>query len=183
MTHRDGAVFSSFFLALSVLLSGCGPSTPRPADKGRGGGPVPVPWGIRVSAAAFSPDNRLLALGCEAGGGMGQGVGKYPPGGKVIKLWDLESGNRLGWLEGHRMGISGIAFLPDSHRLLSVGRDGTLKFWDAASRALVHTLGGEDEGITWVTPTPDGTQALSGGPLAKLKIWDLGRFAVGLRTH
>ena len=63
MIHRNCAVPSAFFLAMSLLLSGCGPSTPRPAEKGRGGGPVPVPWGIRVSAAAFSPDNRLLALG------------------------------------------------------------------------------------------------------------------------
>lgn len=63
---------------------------------------------------AFSLDGRLLASG-DSGGG--------------VQIWDVNSGDRLSDLSGHKLSVTGIAFSPSGDVLATSSRDGTLRIW------------------------------------------------------
>jgi WD40 repeat protein len=127
---------------------------------------------VEVSAAAFSPDNKILITGYSPRMFMG-GDGPKPP---FLRLWDVDSGKPLGDLKGHDRGITGItgvAFLPDGKRAVSASRDGTLKLWDVAKRTIIRTLESKDDAPSCIAVSLDGARALSGGIRGGLKLWDL----------
>jgi WD40 repeat protein len=72
-----------------------------------------------VTAAAFSPDGRLLASGDWAG---------------VIRLWDTLAGAEVAVLTGHRGPVRSLAFAPDGKVLASAGEDTTVLLWDIPAR-------------------------------------------------
>src|SRR5262249_25362612 len=79
-----------------------------------------------VRGLAFSPDGRLLAVGCEDEAGM-------------VKIWDLKTG-RFRDLPGHKGAVIGLAFSPDGSILASACLDGNVRLWDAASGRLLPPL-------------------------------------------
>ncbi len=63
---------------------------------------------------------------------------------------------------GHRDGITGVAFLPDGSRCVSVSRDGTLRLWDwAAGQELLH-IETQTSGLLCVAVAPDGRTLATG---------------------
>ena len=74
--------------------------------------------GETLRSLAFSPDGTVLA---SAGGNTED---------FVIRLWEVESGNTLGTLEGHTSIVWSVAFSPDGQMLASVSNDSTGKIWD-----------------------------------------------------
>jgi WD40 repeat protein len=62
---------------------------------------------IGVSSVAFSPGGRVLA----SGGGLGD---------NNARLWDVNTGQLLRTLRGHRGPIEGVIFSPDSRVLASL---------------------------------------------------------------
>ena len=95
----------------------------------------------RVSAVAFSPDNRTLA-----------GVI-----GTTVRLWDADTGAELRTLRGHQDEIEQLAFAPDSKALATGSRDKTLRLWDVATGRELRRCQGE-----FVLP-PDIDLDLGGG--------------------
>jgi RNA polymerase sigma factor (sigma-70 family) len=71
----------------------------------------------RVSALAFSPDQRALAAA---------------NGDKSITLWDVPAGKRARHLPGHRGTVLAVGFSADGATLFSVGEDQTARVWDVA---------------------------------------------------
>jgi WD40 repeat protein len=121
------------------------------------GGPIKTLNGFSstclVRAIAWSPKGRLVAAATDRG----------PIEEKVIRVWDLESGECriLGPVEGAGGGIMGgftnLQFLPDG-RLLSYGQSG-LRLWnldDATSEKLADGTQGE------MVSSRDGRQILFG---------------------
>lgn len=89
--------------------------------------------GMHLSAAAYSPDGKLLALG--RGGEVDGQNGK-------VFLVDPATGKKVRELApGHESGLTALAFHPDGKHLASSGRDTVVRIWSTADGKLVHTLG------------------------------------------
>jgi WD40 repeat protein len=172
-------------LFAGLSLTACGPqgSSVPEVSPGQRGGPPPPPTAavVEVSAAVFSPDNRHLITGHSSRMMIG---GQEPPEGKILQLWDVDSGKPLGTLEGHERGITGVAFLPDGKRAVSASRDGTLKLWDVANRTVIRTLESKDDAPCCIAVSRDGTRALTGGFRGGLSLWDVvgGKLIRSFRT-
>jgi WD40 repeat protein/serine/threonine protein kinase len=69
-----------------------------------------------VWSVAFSPDGRRLATG-------GWGA--------TVKIWDLQSGQELLTLKGHKAPVNRLRFTSDGYRLISASTDMTVRIWDA----------------------------------------------------
>ena len=48
----------------------------------------------------------------------------------TLKVWDLESGQKLRTLVGHSGSVTGVAVTGDGRRAVSASGDNTLKVWD-----------------------------------------------------
>ncbi len=89
--------------------------------------------GMYLSAAAYAPDGKLLALG--RGGEVDGANGK-------VFLLDPSTGKKVRELmPGHQYGVTDLAFHPDGQHLASSGRDTVVRLWDVASGKLVKELG------------------------------------------
>ena len=70
---------------------------------------------------AFTPDGRNVVA-----------AGK----GKVVRIWDIATGQELLSLEGHRAQINALAFSPDGSILASCDHQGKVQLWRADWPAL-----------------------------------------------
>ena len=76
-----------------------------------------VPGGTLVQrlAAAFHCDGTRLVTGGTD---------------HVLRVWDVNTGDALIWLEGHRGLVFSLAFSPDGRSLVSASGDQTVRLWD-----------------------------------------------------
>jgi WD40 repeat protein len=89
--------------------------------------------GFHMSAAAFSPDGKVLAVGR---GGEADGTNG------TVTLLEVPSGKKLRALApGHLNGLTDLAWHPDGKHIASSGRDTVVRVWEAESGKLVAELG------------------------------------------
>jgi WD40 repeat protein len=70
-----------------------------------------------VTAIAFSPDDKTIVTG---------------DADKDVQLWDVETGNRMAPLSGHRGGVNDATFSADGRMVLTGSRDGSARLWSVA---------------------------------------------------
>ena len=90
---------------------------------------------------------------------------------KMLKVWDVASGQCLHTLTGHTDVITGIAKL-SNNRVISSSADNTLKVWDMSSGECVKTLSGHQGKVRCVAILSNN-QVISGSDDYELKVWDL----------
>jgi eukaryotic-like serine/threonine-protein kinase len=111
-----------------------------------------------VSAIAFTPDGKWLALG-----------GGYFD--NSIHLYELATG-ALSRLEGHRGWIVDLAFSPDNQVLASASADQTIGLWDVPRSAPLARFQGHEDEVYFVAWSPDGHQLMSGSKDGSVRFWD-----------
>jgi WD40 repeat protein len=86
---------------------------------------------------------------------------------QAVKVWDATTGKAVFTLPGHTDFIYGLAFTPDSQRLVSASYDKTVKVWDATSGKEFRTFPGRAGLHDAMALSPDGTRLASAGV-----VWD-----------
>jgi WD40 repeat protein len=113
----------------------------------------------QITAVAWSPKAPILASGSGFLGGP-------------IRLWDAESGKRLGVLEGHTSWITrGLTFSADGKLLYSASADQTIRIWDVAQQECLATLRGSSDEVYGLALSPDGTTLASGSKDGVVAFW------------
>jgi WD40 repeat protein len=162
-----------------------------------------------VLAAAFAPDNKLVAVAGKDHNvrlfevGSGKEVRflthklaedkfttmAFAPDGKTlavgatnanIYLWDPASGKGLGQLEAHTWWITGLFFSPDSKTLYSTSWDETVRRWDVASRKEIRSGGDETLDQGRMARSPNGKLLATSGADGQVCIWEA---MTGRRLH
>ncbi len=130
---------------------------------------------VNIDAIALSPD----ALTAAAGGMRWPGGAQK--GEPWLCLYDLNTGNELGRLQGHEHYVQALAFSADGRTLASGSYDKTIRFWDVAT-------GKETAKITRPTDrvrgffafSPDGKTLATLGGDSTIHLWDV---ATGKEIH
>jgi WD40 repeat protein/serine/threonine protein kinase len=83
-----------------------------------------------VWCVAYSPDGKRLA---SAGGKLGVFSRPVVPG--EVKIWDMETGQEICTLRGHKGTVYGVSYSSDSRRLVTSSDDGSVIIWDGTPLA------------------------------------------------
>ncbi len=123
-----------------------------------------------MGAAAFSRDDRLVALG--QGGEVEGANGK-------IHLVETASGKKVQELAGHQYGVTALAFHPDGRHLLSAGRDTLVRVWGLEDGKMAKELGKARGGQfkDWnhaLALSPDGGRLAVADMAGAVHVWQLG---------
>jgi WD40 repeat protein len=129
-----------------------------------------------VWTVACSPDGKYIATGAGMRGELRpNGKRGFVPGTRdfTVRLWDARTGKEVQCLRGHTDAVYGVAFSPDSRRVLSGGRDRTVRLWDVAGGRELRVFQGHRNAIRSVAVAPDGKYAVSGSFDHDVRCWKL----------
>jgi WD40 repeat protein len=127
------------------------PVKPMPPPK------VP-PDRVAVSALAFSPDGKQLALAGADG---------------VIHLLQVADAKPLRSLTGHASSVTGLAYHPSGTLLVSASKDRTVRLWNPATGQALKSLEGHTAWVQGVALLEQGTRLASVGADQTVRLWDL----------
>jgi WD40 repeat protein len=138
-----------------------GSKTPASSDRFAQSFSIEPQLGV-LSAIAFSPDGKQLA------------IGSYE-----IKVYDIDSATatspaRLALnIPAHQNFVNGLFYSLDGTRLISASGDGTSKVWDAVTGQALFTLLGNAGPVTSTAHTSDGEQLFTAHANGQVRVWDL----------
>ncbi len=112
-----------------------------------------------VHDAAFSPDGKRLVTWGEEN--------------KTARIWDMETGERLGNIIQHQHWIASAVFSPDGNFILTGSVDKTARLWDAASGEPVGEPFSSRGDIVSAMFSPDGKQIVTASQDTTALIWDV----------
>ena len=126
---------------------------------------IPEPDSLSVDAGVtsvcISPDSRLVTAGSLD---------------KVVRIWDVQTGQLVERLEGHRDPVYSVAFTPDGKGFVSASLDKTLKYWEMGeggrgSQCTMNFIGHKDYVLS-VAVSHDGKWVVSGSKDRGVQFWD-----------
>lgn len=159
-------------------------------------------------AVAFTPDERRMVLGSDAGELMLLDLGSQatPPLVRRVEqnvidlalsaslgvvasghfdgsvhLWRLPGLEPLGELGRHAARVQAVAVSPDGRRLATAGDDRTVVLWDLARRRRLGTVGEHTAPVRAVAFSPDGSRLAAGAQDGSVRLYTLERTLWGRR--
>ncbi|XP_062127621.1 WD repeat-containing protein 5 [Drosophila sulfurigaster albostrigata] len=111
-----------------------------------------------LSALRFSPTGDWLAsASCD----------------RLVKLWDVRTGQTTKSFEGHTMGINDITWSPDGDYLISCSDDKCIRLWDPLSGQCVRTMQGHWKQVFACSMNPQGNLIASSSLDCTVRLWDV----------
>jgi RNA polymerase sigma factor (sigma-70 family) len=123
-----------------------GESVSHPAGKVRNG-----------TAAAFSPNGKLLALGSDQG---------------VIQLWDWVAGEPLWQVDAHPARVQTLAFSPDGKTLASGSAEESIQLWNVATGRSLDPTPGHSQRVCAAAYSADGRVIATAAWDGTVRLWD-----------
>lgn len=111
-----------------------------------------------VSALAYSPDGKTIALGGSEA---------------AIHLFQAADGKLMRSLPGHTSSVSALVFHPSGTLLVSASKDRTLRLWNPATGQMIKALEGHTAWVQGVAFMAQGTRLASVGADQTVRLWDL----------
>lgn len=156
---------------------------------------------FEISGLAFTPDNRrLLSSGydgmrlwdMESGDLIWHvavhslNASIHPDGHTIatahadgrVRLWKIDTGARLGEMDGPQTLLNSIVWTPDGERIVTGSDNATISIWDPVARLKLLTLRGHTHHVTQVAVSQDGRRIASSSQDGAVNIWDAGEDAV-----
>ncbi len=110
-----------------------------------------------VYAVRFSPDGARLATGA---------------GDRMVHLFELASGARVGRFEGHTHHVMGLAFRADGQRLISAGAESKIKSWDLEKGSGAKDWKGHGKAVNALASSPDGKVFATASGDRTVRLWN-----------
>ncbi len=115
-----------------------------------------------VTVLTFSPDGASLLVA--------SGIGA-----KTIHYWDVNTGKRVGALEGHRSYVTDLQFTPDRDYLISSSTDQTIRLWDWPGGRPTAILRGHPDEVDGLAVSSESDTIASRGRDGSVFLWPLGQ--------
>ncbi|MEB3283066.1 MAG: hypothetical protein VKK42_29510 [Lyngbya sp.] len=93
-----------------------------------------------------------------------------------IKVWNLETGELIRTLTGHRYWVRSVSISNDSKTIVSGSDDydyNNIKVWNLETGELIRTLTGHPYNVYSVSISNDSKTIVSGGDDYNIKVWDI----------
>ncbi|MBW4595644.1 MAG: pentapeptide repeat-containing protein [Brasilonema angustatum HA4187-MV1] len=113
----------------------------------------------RVSAVAFSPNGKVLAMS--------------DANGKICLWQDFTDSEELLTCQGHISWVRAIAFSPDGDTISSSGADQSVKLWDTSSGECLKTFTRHPKRVQTVAFSSKGNILACGSDDQTVSLWDL----------
>ncbi|ESK91350.1 pre-mrna-splicing factor prp46 [Moniliophthora roreri MCA 2997] len=111
-----------------------------------------------VRSVAVEPGNKWFATGA---------------GDRVVKIWDLASGELKLSLTGHISTVRGLAVSPRHPYLFSCGEDKMVKCWDLEANKVIRHYHGHLSGVYALSLHPTLDILVTSGRDASARVWDM----------
>lgn len=146
-----------------------------------------IAWDVETDSQAWQHpgEGHLMSAQAASVNGKRVAAGDW---GRLVWVWDAESGEQVAIGRGHTEAIYRVAIAPDGARVAAVGRDwnaSALRVWDLADPRSVRTLEPPSRGevplIAGLAWRPDGCQVAGAIGGSQTGVYDLGAKAMAVR--
>lgn len=131
-----------------------------------------------IYSVAFSPDGREILSGSGPSGPFSAHSGDND-----VMLWDLQSGEILRRLQGHKDAVFRVAFRPDGRSAVSSSADSTLILWNLDDGKILSTMRGHTTFAYTFAISPRGDRVFSASFDLSVILWDVERAQELRRFH
>ncbi|KAI8984486.1 WD40-repeat-containing domain protein [Mycotypha africana] len=111
-----------------------------------------------INTICVAPNDKVFATGSQD---------------KTAKLWNVDTGELLGVMKGHKRGVWCAKFSPVDQVLATSSGDKTIKIWSLKDFTCLKTFEGHTNSVLRVDFLTAGTQLVSAGSDGLVKVWTI----------